>query len=173
MIGEYRKNRDGGLSISPTAAKIFKTRMVDSGEEAKYLDIIQQVTMGAYEQPCQLYNRTVRFGIYWEWYQVTIRDTILWLNFNHVNFSFEKNGLYFHLQKKELLLLFLYIQQVYQISIERDFTCRQWVTTSVSQLSQHTRDELDDIVEDAEREFLIYLVVLGVFVLGCLVLSIW
>ena len=42
-----------------------------------------------------------------------------------------------------------------------------------AQLSTHTRDELDDIVEDAEREFLIYLVVLGVFVLGCLVLAIW
>ena len=77
MIGEYRKNRDGGLSISPTAVKIFKTRMVDSGEEAKYLDVIQQVTMSVYEQPCQLYNRTVRFGIYWEWYQVTVRDIIL------------------------------------------------------------------------------------------------
>ena len=42
-----------------------------------------------------------------------------------------------------------------------------------AQLSAQTRDELDDIVEDAEREFLIYLVALGVFVLGCLVLAIW
>ena len=41
-----------------------------------------------------------------------------------------------------------------------------------AQLSAETRGELDDIVEDAEREFLIYLVVLGVFVLGCLVLAI-
>ena len=43
----------------------------------------------------------------------------------------------------------------------------------ISQLTAKTRNELDDIVEDAEREFLIYLVVLGVFVLGCLVLTIW
>ena len=42
-----------------------------------------------------------------------------------------------------------------------------------AQLATKTRDELDDIVKDAEREFLIYLVVLGVFVLGCFVLTLW
>ena len=72
LVGEYRKHRDGGLSISPTAAKIFQARMVDSGQEAIYLDVIQQITMEAYEQPCQIFNRTVRFRIYWEWYQVSL-----------------------------------------------------------------------------------------------------
>ena len=42
-----------------------------------------------------------------------------------------------------------------------------------AKLSQETRDELGDIVDDAEREFLIYLVVLAAFVLGCAVLTIW
>ena len=72
LVGEYRKHRDGGLSISPTAAKIFKTKMVDSGQETIYLDVIQQVTMEAYEQQCQLFNTTVRFETYWEWYQVSL-----------------------------------------------------------------------------------------------------
>ena len=43
----------------------------------------------------------------------------------------------------------------------------------ISQLSTKTRDELDDIVKDAEQEFMIYLIVLCVFVLGCLALAIW
>ena len=70
LVGEYRNHLDGGLSISPTAAEMFKTRVVDTGEEAKYQDVIQQVTVGAYEQPCQLFNITVRFATFWEWNQV-------------------------------------------------------------------------------------------------------
>ena len=71
LIGEYKNHRDGGLSISPTAAEVFKTRVVDTGEEAKYQDVIQQVNMGAYEQPCQLFNITMRLGIFWGWNQVS------------------------------------------------------------------------------------------------------
>ena len=69
MIGEYEKHLDGGLGFSPTAAQIYKTRVVDSGEEAKYLEVNKQITAAAYEEMCELFNVTVRFGIFWGWNQ--------------------------------------------------------------------------------------------------------
>ena len=70
MIGEFRKHLDEGLSFSPAAVQIHKTRAIDTGDEAKYFEVNQAIAAGAYEQPCRLFNSSVRFGIFWGWSRV-------------------------------------------------------------------------------------------------------
>ena len=71
LTGELTKHLDGALTYSTKAAQKYKTIATDTGDEANYLDVQQQIAAGAYEQPCRLFNNTVRFGIFWGWNRVS------------------------------------------------------------------------------------------------------